>query len=461
MSLKKKIIKATGFIYSGYALTQIIRILGSMVTTRLLAPELYGVMALANAFSTAATMLGDAGVSLSILRHDKGHEKDFLKTTFSIKVLQGLVLAIIMVLISGILALLAKHNVFPPESVYSNPDLITATLILALVVFIRGFASVEIELHQRSLNFGKTIIIDLLCQVLSLGFVIGFAIVEPSILALALASLLAAVLNVIFSYTILPAENMGFAWNKEYVRDIFNFGKWIAGSSSLGFLSQHSDKLIFGAIMTSQQMGQYAIATLIFLALERIITKANKVWLPVFSKIGRESPDRISELYYRVRLYRDLIICCMAGVFMCSGDLIINILFDSRYSNAGWMLQILSISLFIRAFQLKGQVVTARGDSRTIMMITLQRSLGTVIVVPIAYFYFGLQGAILAFSLRFLLGTQTLYGYFYRHGFINIRKELRTFLIIGLGVGLGYLTRFPLEVVLDHSKQLKTFIGVD
>ena len=56
-SFKQRVIQSSLWIFSGNALTQIIRFVSNLIMTRLLAPEMFGLMALAGVFIFGLNLL--------------------------------------------------------------------------------------------------------------------------------------------------------------------------------------------------------------------------------------------------------------------------------------------------------------------------------------------------------------------------------------------------------------------
>ncbi len=442
MTLKHRILTATGLLFSGFALSQLVRLGGNLVTTRLLAPELFGVMALANAFVTAAIMLSDTGLTSNIQRHRDGENRSFLQTAFSITVAQGAILALIIVSIGALVGLLGSMQLLPANSAYAHPDLPFATQLLAISVIIRSLSSIEVHICRRRLQLSRVVGLELVSQIVALAIAIAYAYHSPSIHALVLSSLASAATFTIGSYLCLSRANIGFGWNREHANNMFHYGKWIAGSSAIGLISQHGDKLIFAFLFTATQMGHYAIAALIFVAADAVFNKINEIWLPVFSELMRDSPEKVAQVYYKIRLVRDTLVAMIAGPLLACGDLIIQVLYDARYAEAGWMLQILAITFFIDAFRsVKEKLVLAAGNSRMIFLLTLMRSISTVALIFILYAAFGIVGAVTAYALRFLAGTAALFVYFRQQGYLQVRYELRTLAIAGAGIAAGLMAR--------------------
>jgi len=79
-NIKKKAIKGAAFVLAGYGLSQALRLGGNLILTRLLVPELFGIMALARAFITGLLFFSDIGLRPSIIRSPRGDDPVFLNT---------------------------------------------------------------------------------------------------------------------------------------------------------------------------------------------------------------------------------------------------------------------------------------------------------------------------------------------------------------------------------------------
>ena len=76
----------------GFTAIQAIRLGSSLILTRLLFPEAFGLMALVTVFVIGLELLSDAGILQSIIRHPKAEEPRFLHTAWTIQVYRGVTL---------------------------------------------------------------------------------------------------------------------------------------------------------------------------------------------------------------------------------------------------------------------------------------------------------------------------------------------------------------------------------
>ncbi|MFM6205833.1 oligosaccharide flippase family protein, partial [Planktothrix sp.] len=89
-SLSKKAIQGTIWTLFGYGGSQVLRFGGNLILTRLLVPELFGLMALVNTFITGLNLFSDVGIRPSIIRSQRGDDPEFLNTAWTIQVFRGL-----------------------------------------------------------------------------------------------------------------------------------------------------------------------------------------------------------------------------------------------------------------------------------------------------------------------------------------------------------------------------------
>ncbi|AJQ92816.1 oligosaccharide flippase family protein [Gynuella sunshinyii] len=448
MNFKNKTVLSTFIVMAGFASGQIIRFGGNLITTRFLAPDLFGVMAIANAVVYIVLLFSDMGFGLSIIRSERGEEPRFLKTVFSFKVLQGIALSVFVYVAALCIWGADQFSLFPPESTFGNKDLPLALIIVALCPIIGGFKSIQMDLHIRHQKIGRQTIIELTSQILALLFIIGYAQFSSSIFTLAFSNVVAAACTMILSYVLFDRSIFGFAWDKETIKEVLFFGKWIQASSAIVGLLNHVDKIFFGYLMTTTQMGIYSIASLMFAAMGNIFNRMNVTLLPAISKVVREKPQNLSKVYYKIKFYRDLIIAIPASIIIANGDIVVSLIYDERYHQAGYFLQIMSIAHLIECLLFKEQVITALGASKVHFQMSLWRFAGVIILIPLCYHFFGTTGIILAFSCRRLFGSWILYRIFIDRGILNWFKELRVFAVIAFGLGIGYLIRMLLTSII-------------
>ena len=114
--LKKKLISGFGYMaiakYSGF----IINLLVTAILARILAPEVFGIVSIANIFIGIFSVISDFGIASAIVQNQTFDEKDY-SNVFSITVYFSLILAAIFLLL-----------LYPLNLVYKSKELINNTL---------------------------------------------------------------------------------------------------------------------------------------------------------------------------------------------------------------------------------------------------------------------------------------------------------------------------------------------
>ena len=78
----------------------------NIVLARLLAPEIFGLMLVVNMLRTGTELLSDIGIGQSVVRSKREPDHAFLDTAFTIQLLRGAVLTLVMVALAYPLAVL-------------------------------------------------------------------------------------------------------------------------------------------------------------------------------------------------------------------------------------------------------------------------------------------------------------------------------------------------------------------
>lgn len=437
-SLKQRAMRSGSWVLFGHLSAQILRFGGNLILTRLLVPEMFGVMAIVSVIMGGLAMFSDVGLLQNIVQSKRGEEPDYLNTAWTIQIIRGFVLFLIALTLSGAVYVLGQAGYLSTETVYGNTEL---PLILAIVSFgpvIGGFNSIYILLLNRQLMLKKLITIELISQVIGLTFMLIWAWFERDIWALVFGGFVSKIVKMLLSHTMNLGGRCHFFWDTDAVHEIFHFGKWIFLSSILGFLLNQGDRLILGGMISAELLGIYTIAFFLSNALRGVISKLlSSVFFPLLSEVARNAPEKVESVYYKIRLKIDSITMPISGLLFSTGDTIIKLFYDARYESAGWMLQILSISMISIGFMLADQVFLSHGNSKSGSITIFVLVISMYIFVPLSFFYFGLYGAIWAIALNPLLKILVSMIIMKKKYFLNFYRELMLLPLILLGYLVG------------------------
>ena len=142
-TLRQRVLRAGGWSVAGFALSQVIRFGTNLVMTRLLAPEMFGVMTIAQMVMIGLMLFSDLGLRLNIIQSRRGSDPVFLNTAWVTQILVGCLLALGAILVASSLALANHLGLLPPESTYAAPTLPYVLAALGFERLMAGFESTK------------------------------------------------------------------------------------------------------------------------------------------------------------------------------------------------------------------------------------------------------------------------------------------------------------------------------
>lgn len=437
-TLRQRVFRAGRWSFAGYGLSQAIRLGSNLLMTRLLAPDMFGVMAIAIMVAVILGMLSDIGLQQSIVQSPRGDDPAFLDTAWVIQIIRGGILWLIALLLSIMLYWANLRSLFPAASVYASTLLPLVIAVSAFGAVISGFASTKIATAYRKFNQQRLVQIEVIAQLAALSVMITLGMATRSIWALVAGGLVATLTSTVLSHLWISGTPNRFRSEKKALRELIGFGKWIFISSAVGILAINGDRILLGGYVDAHTLGLYAIAILIVGSVEGLLSRLfATVSLPTLSEVARDHPARLRDIYYKLRVPGDLLLLFLAGLLFAAGQLAIDLLYDSRYSAAGAMLQILALSLFTVRYGVAHQIYLAVGMPRYLAIINTVRFLSLFILVPALYYLAGLHAAIWGIALHGLATVPFVYYFNQKLRVNDMRRELLVLVALPVGFLCG------------------------
>lgn len=437
-SIKKQAISGLIWTVLSYGGGQALRFASNLVLTRLLFPELFGLMTLINTFITGLYLFSDTGVGPSIIRHKRGDDPLFLNTAWTVQVVRGIFLWFFCLALTPVVA----HFYQEPQFNYLLP-------VAGLTTIITGFESTSRFTLNRQMGIRLLSIFELGGQALSIGVFIIWAYFSPTIWALVGGNVLSLILKTIWSHFLIPGYSNRFAWDKDVAQELFSFGRWIFLSTAMTFLAGQSDRIILGKLLTFSQLGVYNIAAQFSLIPHQVVNAmSDKVFFPVFSKFADLPRDEFRNKIKNKRKQILLLSALFLSLLAASGDLLISVLYDSRYQDAAWMMPILTIGVWPSILtQTVDSVLLAIGKPQYISVGTFAKSLYLFILIPLTFHAFGLVGPIIVIAFNDLpFYTVINYGLY---------RERLSFLWQDLWITMVLIVLLTVMILIRH------LIGLD
>ena len=338
MSLKRKIVSASSWSVFGSLANNMLRLISNVILVQLLSPGDFGLMAIVMIFILGSSLITDIGISSAVIRHENGTEPWYLNTAWSLQVIQGILIALMLCAIAG-----------PIANYYDQPVLYLLICVAALRPLIHGFRNVALIVAKKKLQQNKLETIHLIAQIGGMIGTISIAYYNPSVWALVIGYIINATVFVLLSYAILPSQNARYQFNKKAFLDIFHYGKWIFVGSLLAFLANQSDRLVLSTLTTVEVLGIFSIAVLWSEILITVIKKISQsVFFPVLANAIHQGGEALAQsLEYRKILL--IIVLPLNVLAIASITPFLRLIYPETYSDVGPIAAILMFGGWVRA----------------------------------------------------------------------------------------------------------------
>ena len=434
--LESRALKGTYFIVAFYGIALGMRFVGSIILTRLFAPELFGLMTLVTTILVGVNLFSHIGLEDNVIQNPRGDEEPFLNTVWTLQVLRGIGLWLVMLILAW------------PVAHFYEPRLLWLLPFVGLGSLISGFGSPSLLSLSRHLGVARTSLLELVCQFTTYGVAIGWAFFDRSIRALVVARLVSELLRTFLSYRLVKGGlKPRFVLEREALRSLLTFGRWILIGTAITFLASQSDRLILPKLLPKliafQVLGVYGIAfSLSDLPRQIISMFSSKVGFPFIAKFAHQPRPEFRKVLLKYRMMVLAVGAMMLTFTICIGDIFILHVYKKPYHGAAWMIAIFGLGLWhTLLYSTTSPAIMSLQKSHYNALANLLWFLALVSLLPLGYSHFGIAGAVVAVAISDLpMYFVNVYAS-YREGLGMLRQDgLMTLVFVGT-LALGFAIR--------------------
>jgi O-antigen/teichoic acid export membrane protein len=391
------VLKGIGWTVGVFGLSQLLRFVTIVAITRLLTPELFGIMAIVNSVRTGVDLASDLGIGQNIIQNKNADDPTFLNTAWTLQLIRGPILWIICSAVA-----------VPLAHLYQSPLLIFVLPVAALYFVVLGFSSISMSLLQRRLQFARLNTFDLFSEFISALALLLFSYLSPTVWALVFGNLVGPVARMITSYFLVPDLQHRVCISKQYATQIFRFGKWIFVSSLVYFLSMNFDRLFLGKAAPLALLGVYGVARSLSDPIGALVARiCNYVVFPVFASNSATARDSLRRQVASMRTKSLVLVALGLSLFVTVADLPVKMLYDQRYQAAGWMLPLMTIGLWFSIIcSVNETTLLGFGKPHYSAIANGLKFSYLLIALPVGFMEFGVLGAVVAVAV----GDVSRYG---------------------------------------------------
>jgi O-antigen/teichoic acid export membrane protein len=385
--LEKQAVKGTVYIVAFYGISVALRMVSSVVLTRLFSPEYFGLMTLLTTVLVGLNLFSHIGLGDSVIQSPRGDEPVFLNTAWTLGVIRGAGLWVTTILLA-----------WPVALFYHERRMIVLLPVLGFGCVISGFASPSLLNLARHLGVGKASMLELIGQLVYFVVTLIWALFDPSLWALVGGKMASELTRTAVSFYIIPEIRPRFVLDKECVHSLVHFGKWILIGTALTFLATQSDRLILGKLITIEALGVYGVAFALSDTPRQIIAMfCSRVGYPFIARFAHQPRSEYRSIFLKYRLP----VLAVGGLglvlVICTGDQLVLHLYDHRYRAAAWMVGVLAIGLWhTMLYGTLSPAILALSKAHYNAFANLVYCISLFTLIPLGFHYYGTLGAVVA-----------------------------------------------------------------
>lgn len=303
----------------------------TVVTTRLLKPSDFGILAMVATATALIALVKDLGISQAIIQRSTTSSSQ-LNSLFWVSVLASVGFALVL---GGSAPLLA--------SFYDEPRVELVTIAFALLVLVSGPQAVPTAILNRDSHFYQLAIVDIVSATITFGVGVIGALLWQSywvLYASAVGGTVASAAGIWLSAKYRP----GLPHFDSSTVQMLRFGWHVSGFNLVNYFSRNSDNILIGRFLGSDQLGLYDRAyRLLLFPIGQLNGPIGQVLVPLMSRIRSDATRYRSTYTEAVSL---IMITAQPGILcavICAPQLL-ELLFGEQWIPAAPIFQWLGIA---------------------------------------------------------------------------------------------------------------------
>ena len=397
------------------------------VLARLIAPEDFGIVAIATVIISFFSIFSDLGISAAVIQNKTLDEND-LSRIFSFTIWSGIILALLFFLCSWPISWYYRHYTI----------LLIICQMLSVNLFFASANIVPNALLFKAKKFRFIAWRSFGVQIAGGSIAIAAALNGAGLYALIINPILSSILLFIISYRKCP-QHLKKTWGLSSIRKIFSFSAYQFLFNMINYFSRNLDKLLIGKYMGMSPLGYYEKSyRLMMLPLQNITHVITPVMHPVFSDYQNDL-NRLAVSYEKIIRLLAFIGLPLSVFLWFTAREITLIIFGDQWIPSTSVFQILAISVGIQIIMSSsGSIFQASNDTRSLFICgVFSAALNVTGILTGIFFFKSLEAVAWCIAMTFCINFLQCYWQMYRITFHRaftqlVRQLLHPLLLSGI-----------------------------
>lgn len=386
MSIREKAIQ--GVLWSALQNwgSQVGSLLVFFLLARLLTPEAFGLVAMANIFLAFMQIFLQQGFAQSLIQR-QDLEPDHIDTAFWTNLAIGACLTGFGLIAAGWVA-----------AQFQQPQLVPILQVLSLLFLITACGNVQQALLERAFNFRATATRALAATLVGGVAGIGLALTGFGVWSLVGQQVIQELIGTLVLWQASDWRPR-FKVSLPHFWQLFHFGMPILGFNFLNFLNSRADDLLIGYFLGAAPLGYYSIAYRILGVMQQLLVQTSQqIALPTFSRLQSDLEQFRQAFYTATQLTSLIAFPAFLGVLALAPELVV-MLFGEQWIPSIPVLQVLSLAGIFQSISFfKSSVFMAMGKPSWSLWLSL-----LTVVLNLIGFSIAVRWGIVAVAAAFVI----------------------------------------------------------
>lgn len=398
----------------------------SVILTRILFPEDFGLIAIATVFMNFANLIMDFGFSRALIQRKEVTENHY-STVFFLNLTIGIVLFLIVFLLAPLIG-----------NVYDSEVLPLLIRVLSINFIVSSFGNVVRAKLYREMDFKIISFVNIVSSIVSGVLAVSLAFLDYGVWSLVWQSIALIILSNTLINVYKPSKIKPKFYKNE-AKELWGFSSNLFASGVIDSVFLNLDQLVIGKALSPATLGfYYRSKNLENFAFSYTAGTLASVLFPSLSKI-HDDKEKLKSVF--IRLFHVLAIFSffICGLLFTSAEDIIVLLFTEKWLPMVSVFQILIVGAFSKQiFSLLYNTLLSAGMAKDYLKINTLNKILLLLSLPLIV-YVDLQSYLLVFiCIQFF---NLFVGIFYVQKIINVGSMFIKNLFI-------YLTLYAVTLAL-------------
>lgn len=360
------------------------RFVRNMILTRLLAPDVFGVMAIVLSIVSLSQVITGIGIKEGVIQNPRGTERTFLNGAWWLAIGRAFLLYLAVFFAAPFIA-----------SFYDKPLLTPLLRVAFLAVVAQGAMSPGAFVALKKMQYRPWVALFNGGAIIGVVTTIAVSFWLRSVWALVIGFIVEGISKLVLSFVVCPFRP-GLTFHRQHLRELLKFARGIFGLPVLMLVYTQGSIFVLGKMCSKEELGLFAMV----LTLARTPTMLGgmlvDLLMPTFSEIQSDS-RRINRGLLKISFAILLAGVPVIALLAWQGSTVLSVIYGPQYAVGRWIFAILFANELLTTNNIPfASVFMAVGRPELLRKFSLIRAVLVIGALYPAIKLFGLLGGAIA-----------------------------------------------------------------